>query len=227
MNIISRKEAKAKNLTHYYTGEPCKYGHVDESRVSNSDCMSCRRKRYKIYVSKNREKVKARSKKYRENNKDKIQEYYDKNKDRIAGLKREYQVENAEKIKEYQREWSKNNREHIRSYVNEKNKNDPIRKMSNHSRSMIHRIMKSTGRKKVNNTSDIVGYTSKELKEYLESLFTDGMSWDNYGEWHVDHIVPVSWWLENGITDPSQINALINLQPLWAEDNLKKSNKLI
>ncbi|QDP56542.1 MAG: hypothetical protein Tp118SUR00d2C21406351_48 [Prokaryotic dsDNA virus sp.] len=227
MNIISRKEAKAKNLTRYYTGEPCKYGHVDERRVSNSDCMSCRRKRYKTYASKNQEKVKARAKKYRENNKDKIQEYYDKNKNRIAKLKREYQVENAQKIKEYQREWTKNNREYIRGYVNEKNKNDPIRKISNHSRSMIYRIMKSTGGKKVNNTSDIVGYTSKELKEYLESLFLDGMTWENHGEWHIDHIVPVSWWLKNGVTDPTMVNDLLNLQPLWAKDNLAKSDKLI
>lgn len=48
------------------------------------------------------------------------------------------------------------------------------------------------------------------------------MSWDNRGEWHIDHIVPVAVMVRDGITDPAIINALTNLQPLWAKDNLAK-----
>jgi len=91
---------------------------------------------------------------------------------------------------------------------------------------MVKRICKLTGKKKNLKTIEYLGYTVVELKEHLESLFTDGMTWDNHGEWHIDHIVPVSWWLKNGVTDPSMINALINLQPLWAKDNLIKSDKI-
>jgi hypothetical protein len=48
------------------------------------------------------------------------------------------------------------------------------------------------------------------------------MSWDNYGQWHIDHIRPISSFKQE---EWEQINHYTNLQPLWAEDNLKKSNK--
>jgi len=51
------------------------------------------------------------------------------------------------------------------------------------------------------------------------------MCWDNYGDWHIDHIIPVSYFDEN--TPVSVINALSNLQPLWKLDNLSKGKKLI
>jgi len=73
------------------------------------------------------------------------------------------------------------------------------------------------------NTVEILGYSPMDLKCYLESLFTIGMTWDNHGEWHIDHIIPVTSFDID--THPSIINALSNLQPLWAIDNLKKSNK--
>jgi len=66
---------------------------------------------------------------------------------------------------------------------------------------------------------------TSQLKEHIEKQFVDGMSWDNWGEWHIDHIKPVSKF------DKSEkitiINSLNNLQPLWAVDNLKKSNKIL
>lgn len=66
-----------------------------------------------------------------------------------------------------------------------------------------------------------LGYTSFQLKEHLEKQFLDGMSWDNWGkEWHIDHRMPVSRWPLG--SDPSEVNALSNLQPLWKFDNLSK-----
>lgn len=93
-------------------------------------------------------------------------------------------------------------------------------------RNMIGRVLKRSYSDKTNTTVIMLGYTADQLVEHIESLFAEGMSWDNYGEWHIDHIVPVKWWLDNGVTDPSMINALINLQPLWASDNLIKGCKV-
>jgi hypothetical protein len=79
--------------------------------------------------------------------------------------------------------------------------------------------------KKTNKTFDIVGCTPQFLKEYLEKQFVDGMHWGNYGEWHIDHIIPLS-----SMKHKDEIHILChytNLQPLWAKDNLIKSNKLI
>lgn len=71
----------------------------------------------------------------------------------------------------------------------------------------------------------MIGYTPSELRERIESMFSPGMTWDNYGDWHIDHIKPVSAFLNEGETDPSIINSLSNLQPLWSCENLKKGAK--
>lgn len=73
----------------------------------------------------------------------------------------------------------------------------------------------------------IVGYTRAKLIQRLESQFRNGMSWQNYGEWHIDHIVPINHFHFNSVDDAQfkECWALKNLQPLWASDNIKKSNK--
>ena len=69
----------------------------------------------------------------------------------------------------------------------------------------------------------MLGYTPIELKNHLEYLFKEGMTWENYGEWHVDHIKPMCKFDRSEL--PSVVNALENLQPLWAKDNLIKGDK--
>ena len=80
---------------------------------------------------------------------------------------------------------------------------------------------------KNNKTFDIVGCTPQYLKEYLENKFTEGMSWVNHSQygWHIDHIIPLS----SAKTEDElyKLCHYTNLQPLWAEDNLKKSNKIL
>lgn len=80
---------------------------------------------------------------------------------------------------------------------------------------------------KHNHTLEMIGCTAKELKNYLASKFTDGMTWENYGRdgWHVDHIRPCASF---DFTDPEQQKQCFhytNLQPLWARDNLSKGAK--
>ena len=72
-----------------------------------------------------------------------------------------------------------------------------------------------------------MGYTGKELYKHIESLFTDGMSWDNMGDWHIDHIRPVASFnfTTTECEDFKKCWALENLQPLWAKDNLSKGSK--
>ena len=62
------------------------------------------------------------------------------------------------------------------------------------------------------------------LRQHIEGLFQPGMTWENHGEWHVDHIKPVMVYLRGGITDPRIISTLTNLQPLWAAENLSKKD---
>lgn len=71
-------------------------------------------------------------------------------------------------------------------------------------------------------------FTLQELMLHLEKRFVPGMTWQNYGEWHIDHIRPDSSFSYESATDPAFLEcwALSNLQPLWKLDNLKKGSKL-
>lgn len=78
-------------------------------------------------------------------------------------------------------------------------------------------------------TFELLGYTVQDLKNHLESLFTEGMNWDNYGKygWHIDHIIPRSKLIYDSENHPNFkiCWSLNNLQPLWRTDNLKKGNR--
>ena len=69
-----------------------------------------------------------------------------------------------------------------------------------------------------------------QLKSHLESQFADGMSWDNYGKWQIDHIIPIKYKKHGKVPSLDRIIKRLhytNLQPLWAEDNLSKGNRYI
>ena len=74
-------------------------------------------------------------------------------------------------------------------------------------------------------TFDIVGCSPEFVKEHLEKQFIEGMTWENQGKWHIDHIIPLS----SAKTEEEvyKLCHYTNLQPLWAEDNLRKSNKIL
>ena len=84
---------------------------------------------------------------------------------------------------------------------------------------------KNRGEKKNGRTEELLGYTVKELKEHLESLFKEGMTWDNQGEWHIDHRIPASYF--TSVDQIKECFALDNLKPEWAEWNMKKNNRFI
>jgi hypothetical protein len=75
---------------------------------------------------------------------------------------------------------------------------------------------------------DILKYTPEELISHLEKQFTDSMTWENYGEWHVDHRIPISSFNFESVDDDSFIKCwcLDNLQPMWGVENIKKSNRM-
>ncbi len=93
----------------------------------------------------------------------------------------------------------------------------------------IWRCLTSRNTSKRGNTWEkLVGYTVEELMAHLESKFWPGMSWSNYGQWHIDHIIPDSVFHYTSYEDPEfkECWALSNLQPLWAHDNQSKHAKM-
>jgi hypothetical protein len=92
----------------------------------------------------------------------------------------------------------------------------------------IHAVLRK-GSKGGARTEALVGWTFAELRTHLERQFTAGMNWENMGEWHIDHIVPLRSFTITGPHDPEfrRAWALTNLRPLWAKDNLSKHDKRV
>ena len=138
-----------------------------------------------------------------------------------------WRSKNLDKRKIYIKKYKKENWENVLKQINnrsrERYENDIIFKLKNNMRSRLSSFLKTRNVTKTNKTFDIVGCTPEFLKEHLETQFIDGMSWDNKSEWHIDHIIPLS----SAKTEKEfyKLCNYTNLQPLWAEDNLKKSNK--
>ena len=128
-------------------------------------------------------------------------------------------------IKKSTKHRSKNQmRELNSSWIKDRNKLHTNYKLTKAMRAMVKRTLFD---KKIFRTRTYLGYTKNDLYKHLESKFTNQMSWDNYGTyWHIDHIIPVSYFLKHGIFEPAVINALSNLQPLEAIKNLSKGAKI-
>jgi hypothetical protein len=189
----------------------------------------------------NKDYISEYSKKYREENKEILSEYkkiyYNENKEEISIKKKKWREENKDYMSEYNKIWRENNTEKVienrkkymnsKSYKSNKKRWYKLNKEKNPHvlawRCILTNSLKRLGKKKEDETIKLLGYSAIELKEYIESLFVEDMSWDNYGEWHIDHIKPVSSY--DSDTPVDVVNNLENLQPLWAFDNLSKGNK--
>lgn len=109
-------------------------------------------------------------------------------------------------------------------------KNTPEQnKLKHRMRTLLHQKLKRRNiNKNYKSTFDATGYSVEELKKHLENQFKPGMTWDNYGEWHIDHVTPDCHFNYNSLYDIEfkKSWSLDNLQPLWAEDNWKKGSKI-
>ena len=150
-----------------------------------------------------------------------------------------YQAKHPEQIKARQAQWKRTNREYLNAYFRNYAKTKKYRatRVKLHQKKMKedftyrfnyrvgHAIYKAIRKEKGGrHWEDLTGYTLSELIKHLESLFTPGMTWDNYGDWHIDHIIPRTLWKYQKPEDREfkQCWALCNLQPLWAWENLRK-----
>jgi hypothetical protein len=90
-------------------------------------------------------------------------------------------------------------------------------------RASLRRSLRKVNAGKDRRTFDLLGYTPCDLARHMERQFVRGMGWDNFGKWHIDHIVPIS--TADTKDDVVRLNQLSNLRPLWREANLAKLDK--
>lgn len=215
----------------------------------NNICKSCKREAGSRYYKQNKEAFKEKQSKYREENRKIIREksrrrykeniesehkrskrYRDQNKEKERVRQKIYREKNKEKEYNRQKKWETENidkvRKRRREWKRNKSKEDVyFRMVCNLRRRVNHAVF---GETKPESTAELLGCSVEFLKKHLESQFTEGMTWDNYGlkGWHIDHIKPCASF---DLTDDEQMKECFhytNLQPLWAEENIRKSDNL-
>jgi hypothetical protein len=143
-----------------------------------------------------------------------------------SGQKAQKKYRNSEHGKLIRAEYKKDPdyKERQVEYFKNKRKTDPIYKAKCNIRRRLALSLKKKFWLKRSKFAEYIGCTQNELKVHLERQFTDGMTWENQGKWHIDHIIPIS----SAKTEEEMYKLChyTNLQPLWAIDNIKKSNKM-
>lgn len=183
-------------------------------RKKHNQCKACIAAYYRKYRQNNKEKLAAKDRKYRQENKEKI-----------TANKREYRQENKEEIAAYQREYRQEHREDRNARDRKRRKNDPVYAITKRLRSRMWEAVKAAGLdKKCDSSSELLGISYQGLKEWLEAQFTEGMTWENRSDWHVDHRVPCDAFDMTVETNQRICFWYKNLQPLWATQNIQKSN---
>lgn len=159
--------------------------------------------------------------------------YREKNKERLYNNHKEWYEENKDKWNEYIKEYREKNKDKIRkakrNYERTRKANDPLYKLISNFRTAIYQVLKENNVDKNGHYFEILKYEPQDLIVHLEKQFKDDMNWKNYGKWHVDHILPISSFDIKEIGDAEFMKcwSLENLQPLWGEENIIKSNKVI
>jgi len=163
-------------------------------------------------------------KKYRESEKNKL---------RKKNNSARWSKENKEHLKKYHKEWVENNIDKVRTkkakYEREKKAKDPKYKISSVFRTALYTALKEKDILKDKKCFELLGYTKNDLIKHINKLLEPRMTLENYGEWHIDHIIPISKFNYTS-TDDEQFKecwSLSNLRPMWGSDNISKSNKII
>lgn len=160
----------------------------------------------------------------------KMREYYANRREQMLKEKQKYYLANKETLRLKKKAYYDSNKSKViaknLSYINTRSKVDVEYRLSRRLRSRLNLAIRNEYKGGL--AVKELGCSISDFKEYLESKFQEGMTWDNYGlkGWHIDHINPLS---NFDLLDDSQIKLAChytNLQPLWAKDNLRKSNAL-
>jgi predicted transcriptional regulator len=153
-------------------------------------------------------------------------------KERLKKNHKKWSEKNKEHLTEYHKKWRTENVEKWRStkrnYERNRKASDPLYKLISNFRTAIYTVLKENNITKFGHYFDVLQYTPEELINYLEKQFKDDMTWDNYGVWHVDHKLPITSFDIREIGDEEFMKCwcLDNLQPMWGEENIRKSNKI-
>ena len=220
-----KKCLEIKDLSEFNKGNDPKDGKKyickECQKIINKLYNDDNKDKYKEWVKNNLEKIKEKTKRYYDNNKgNRFSDMSEEDKIKYKEKRAKYYQDNKDVIKKSVKIYYANNKEKI-SLRHDNYRKDGKTKIYRNKikhiiawRNILNSTIKRLGGIKEGKTIDLLGYSALELKEYITNLFTEGMTWDNYGEWHIDHIKPVNTFYYDSPIDT--VNSLSNLRPLWA-----------
>lgn len=219
---VRKRKDYLKNRDKYLVAQ-ANYRKENAEKVSEAKkrCYQQKIEQYKQnhrkYYQENRDSVLAQAAEYREANKEEIRKrdnaYKARNRETIRLKQSEYQRANAETRNEYTRKYRKNRRQV-----------DKMFSIKENMRARFRYELAKRGDDQHIKANEYLGCSWVELKSHLASQFKEGMSWNNYGDWHVDHVIPLASAQTKG--ELIKLCHYSNLQPLWAFDNLSKGAKM-
>lgn len=209
----SRQCALEKGAVAYYTGLPCKNGHIDARYTNTGICYQCKRDQaIRDYQSHTERAIQISYKsrqKHREKDNENQRKWRENNPERRRKAVKNYKTRHREKCLADARQYEKRKRE------------DPFYRLSSAISLGIWKFLKQ--RKDYNKWQSLVKFTLPQLVTHLEAQFTEGMTWENYGTfWEIDHIKPKS-----KCVSLDEAWQLSNLRPLTITENRRKHAKWV
>lgn len=201
--------SKEKDFSEFHKDKNTKDGFKNR-------CKECRKETDIIeYYLKFKDKILEQAAIYRKNNPNKFKEYYKNNPD--------YFFQYRESHSDHYKNWRTENSEKLREYQRNLRKTDINRRISCNLRSRLSGLIRKSKTKKIDSTMKLLGCSIEEFKIYISNKFKEGMSWENYGKWHLDHIIACAKFDLAVPENQQRCFHYTNLQPLWAKDNLRKN----
>lgn len=236
-DVMSKKCCKCKEvqpLSYFYKCNKSKDGKAYR-------CKACTKTAAKVWREQNIDQAKENCRRWHNENADHLKrrrkEYYQKNFKQITEANEQWKSRNPELVGSIKQRYRKKHRAKCLAAADLWRQSNKDRHLSNQRkwreknreaqaiRYLLRGFLRRSKMGKQGLTNKVLGYSAEHLRQRIECQFSPGMDWQNYGEWHLDHKIPVSKFIARGEVRPEIVNALSNLQPLWASDNLSKGNR--
>jgi hypothetical protein len=218
MEKTCTKCGESKLLEEYHKQKTGKYGW-------DSKCKLCKKAYNKKY--RKSESAKTALKKYKQSEAgkatDKKYNQSEKGRAKRKAYMKAYRQSEKGKANDKKYNQSEKRKAYKKAYMKNRRQNDPVFKLHNILSSGFRKWIK--GNQKTCRTEQYVCCSYNELLDHLESQFEEGMTWENQGEWHIDHFKAQSRF--DPIIEEEKYKCwhYTNLQPMWASDNIKYNNK--
>lgn len=218
----------AKRCREYYQRNRIKL--LERAKAYGQKNKAIKAKRRKARYERNRESILAEARKYNQAHRGERAEYQRRhraaNRERLISISKTYHETHKVRLNAASRLYYQRHKQEIHEAARQRKKRDLNFRLKCNLSGRIRTALRASKTSKSSATQSLIGCTVEFLRAHLESRFRKGMSWENYGEWHVDHKVPCAAF---NLTDPEEQKRCFhftNLQPLWAEENYRKNAKL-